>query len=153
MSSIVDSLYEMKYNPFIYGECVAMFYASLQNVERNLLLSPLIIPLCSHGLYKEKISSAVFGEKRSSSIWTIFSEKEKLFDLQERINGFEELTELSIQYALVNDWITIDENNLMVLSGDLPEKNIQANKCAKNLGKLFSGLDPVKIYKALGVTP
>lgn len=153
MSSIADSLYEMKYNPFIYGECVATFYATLRNVERNLLLSPLIIPLCSHGLYKEKISGAVFGEKRSSSIWTIFNEKENLFDLQERINAFEELTELSIQYALINDWITIDENNLMVSNTYLPDKNIQVNKCAKNLGKLFSGLEPLKIYRALGVTP
>ena len=120
MNSIVDALYELNYNPFKYSEHLASFYASVGEMENSLLLAPLVIPICSHPFFSIKLQSA----NTNSSLWTIFDgetrvtsdrdkeryekiissvsknkivHREQLYDLQERINGFQNLTEDSIQ--------------------------------------------------------
>ena len=98
MSSIVDALYELKYNPFEYGAYLVSFYAAMDDLENNILLAPLVIPLCSHPIFGRKILGAVFGDKKKSSIWSIFDDRTKLYDLQERVDVFKELTEQCIQY-------------------------------------------------------
>ena len=90
MSSIVDALYELKYNPFVYGAYLASFYTTVGEVENNLLLSPLVIPLCSHTTFSKKI----FNSNVRSTIWSIFDDRSKLYDLQERIDGFQALRNL-----------------------------------------------------------
>ncbi|MGZ8954921.1 MAG: three component ABC system middle component, partial [Methylovulum sp.] len=71
MTSLADALYQSKYNPFKYGEFLASFYSELTNVENNLLLSQLVIPLCSHHLFSYKLSNARFVGKSRSTLWTI----------------------------------------------------------------------------------
>lgn len=84
MSSIVDALYEIKYNPFKYGEYLASFYTSVAESENNILLAPLVVALCSHPVFGQKISNS----NVKSTIWSVFDDRRKFFDLQERIDGF-----------------------------------------------------------------
>ena len=114
MSSIVDALYEIKYNPFEYGVYLASFYSAVFESENNLLLAPLVIPLCSHPLFSQKL----FNSNVRSTIWSVFDDRTKLYDLQERIDGFQALTEHCIQYCLVNDWLTVDEQGLALRACD-----------------------------------
>lgn len=153
MSSIVDALYELKYNPFDYGSFVASFYKHLDESENNILLAQLVIPLCSHPVISKKISGAVFGNKKRSSIWSVFNDRTKLYDLQERIDGFQNLTEQCIQYCLINDWLSVDENNLSLSKSDSSDSVFTQQKCAEKLGQLFSGHSVVEIYAFLGVKP
>lgn len=153
MSSIVDALYELKYNPFEYGAYLASFYTAVGESENNLLLAPLVIPLCSHPVFGKTISGAVFGEKRQSSIWSIFNDRAKLFDLQERIDGFQVLTEQCIQYCLINDWLSVNEQSLSILTSEVSESAFTHQKRAEKLGRLFSGHSVVEIYAFLGVKP
>lgn len=153
MSSVVDALYELKYNPFKYGEYIASFYSSIRDVDNNLLLAPLVIPLCSHPAFGNVLNGAVFGSKRKSSIWSIFDDRSKLYDLQERINEFQSLTEQCIQYCMVNDWLLVEEHSLAIhYTGNL-EAALVLQKKAVNLGRLFSGHSVVEIYAFLGVKP
>lgn len=153
MSSIVDSLYELKYNPFEYGAYLASFYMAMEKSENNLLLAPLVIPLCSHPIFGKKISGAVFGDKKQSSIWSIFDDRTKLYDLQERIDGFQALTEQCIQYCLVNDWLSVNEKSLSLRVCDELDSVFTNQKSAEKLGRLFSGHSVVEIYAFLGVKP
>jgi hypothetical protein len=153
MSSIIDALYELKYNPFEYGTYLASFYTAIGEAENNLLLAPLVIPLCSHPIFGKTISRAVFGEKKQSSIWSIFNDRTKLYDLQERIDGFLTLTEQSIQYCLVNDCLSIDEQSLVLRSCDELGSVFIKQKSAEKLGRLFNGHSVVEIYAFLGVKP
>ncbi|NGP88019.1 three component ABC system middle component [Fodinibius halophilus] len=153
MSNIVDALYQTKYNPFKYGNFLASFYLELANVKNNILLSQLVIPLCSHHLFKPKIENAVFGEKRRSTIWTIFKDRVQLYDLQERLVKFETLTEQSFQYCLINDWLEIEPKKLEVVVRNDCEINFKTERSAANLGKLFSNLSVIEIYSFLGVKP
>ncbi|HCW3748819.1 three component ABC system middle component [Acinetobacter baumannii] len=153
MSSIVDALYELKYNPFEYGPYLATFYTSLAESDNNLLLAQLVIPLCSHPIFRKKISSAVFGSSKQSSIWSIFDDRTKLYDLQERIDGFQVLTEQSIQYCLINDWLSVNEQRLSFVKCEEDKSTFSSKKVAEKLAKLFSGHSVVEIYVFLGVKP
>lgn len=149
MSSIVDALYELKYNPFEYGPYLASFYTHLEESENNLLLAQLVIPLCSHPMYSDKL----FNSNKRSSIWSVFDDRTKLFDLQERIDGFRALTEQCIEYCLVNDWLSINEQRLSLTKYDGADSNFIFQKSAEKLGRLFCGHSVVEIYAFLGVKP
>ncbi|MBS3842473.1 three component ABC system middle component [Proteus mirabilis] len=149
MSSIVDALYELKYNPFEYGSHLASFYTALEESENNLLLAQLVIPLCSHPIYSHKLLNS----NKRSSIWTVFDDRAKLYDLQERIEGFQTLTEQCIQYCLVNDWLFVNEQQLSLTKCDEVASGFITKKSAERLGRLFSGHSVVEIYAFLGVKP
>ena len=149
MSSIVDALYELKYNPFEYGPYLASFYTALEESENNLLLAQLVIPLCSHPIYSHKLLNS----NKRSSIWSVFDDRAKLYDLQERIEGFQTLTEQCIQYCLVNDWLFVNEQQLSLTKCDEVASNFITQKSAEKLGRLFSGHSVVEIYAFLGVKP
>ncbi|WP_429150674.1 three component ABC system middle component [Aeromonas veronii] len=149
MSSIVDALYELKYNPFVYGPYLASFYSALDESESNILLAPLVIPLCSHPIFGKKI----YNSKNNSTIWTVFDNRTKLYDLQERIDGFQELTEECLQYCLVNDWLSVNEPTLSLRKGDDSDASYTNQRIAEKLGKLLSHHTVVEIYAFLGVKP
>lgn len=149
MSSIVEALYELKYNPFEYGEYVASFYTAADESENNLLLAPLIIPLCCHPVFGKKL----FNSNIKSTIWSIFEDRTKLYDLQERIDGFQSLTEQCIHYCLANDWLSIDKHRLLLRACYEPKSVFSNHKNAEKLGRLFSGHSVVEIYAFLGVKP
>lgn len=149
MTSLVDAIYHVKYNPFKFSEYIASFYSELTNVDQDLLLSQLIIPLCSHREFSRKLSNA----NSRSSIWSTFKDRSMLYDLQERLDNFNSLTELSLQYCLVNDWLKLEVETLSVSSSEVPEAPYNRQKPAANLGKLFSNFNVIEIYTFLGVKP
>ena len=141
----IDALYTIKYNPFKYGEYLSTFYAELIGVKQNLLLSPLLIPLFTHPVFKQKLKNI----KSTSSLHTIFSNSKELYDLQERVDTLRILTSESIQYCLLNQWLETDIDNLSICSVQ-ESRNI---KIAKNLARLFSNHHVYEIYMILGVKP
>lgn len=149
MSSIVDALYELKYNPFEYGAYIASFYASAGESENNILFAPLVIPLCSHPIFGRKL----FNSNVRSTIWSVFADRTRLYDLQERIDGFQGLTEQCIQYCLVNDWLSVDEASLALCACCDPGSGFPSQKSAEKLGRLFHANSVVEIYSFLGVKP
>lgn len=149
MSSIVDALYELKYNPFEYGGYLASFYTAVGELENNLLLASLVIPLCSHPIFGQKL----FNSNIRSTVWSVFDDRTKLYDLQERIDGFQTLTEQCIQYCLVNDWLVVNQQSLSLRECDESESVFTNQKSAEKLGRLFSGHSVVEIYAFLGVKP
>ncbi|WP_071783550.1 three component ABC system middle component [Pantoea sp. AS-PWVM4] len=149
MSSVIDALYELKYNPFEYGAYIASFYSSVGECENNILLAPLIIPLCSHHFFSRKLQNSNI----KSTIWSVFDDRSKHYDLQERINGFQKLTEQSIQYCLVNDWLVVDQGNLILRTSTEYNSALTIQKKAEKLGRLLNGHSVVEIYAFLGVKP
>lgn len=149
MSSTIDALYELKYNPFVYGAYVASFYTAVGESESNILLAPLVIPLCSHPIFGQKL----FNSNIKSTLWSVFNDRTKLYDLQERMDGFQDLTERSILYCLVNDWLSVNEKSLSICASYDPSSLLNNQKSAKKLGRLFNGHSVVEIYSFLGVKP
>lgn len=149
MSSVIDALYELKYNPFEYGSHFTSFYKALGEVENNILLAPLVIPLCSHPLYESKIANS----NVRSSIWSVFNDRSTLYDLQERMDTFKGLTEQCIQYCLANDWLAISGVNLSISVSDGKRVEMSKLRSPKKLGQLFKDHSVIEIYAFLGVKP
>ncbi|MGU0552190.1 three component ABC system middle component [Pseudomonas aeruginosa] len=91
--------------------------------------------------------------KKKSSIWTIFNDRAKLYDLQERISEFQSLTEKCIQFCLTNDWLAIDDKNLSLEYITTSDQKLTLQKNAANFGKLVSGHSVIELYAFLGVKP
>lgn len=153
MSSIIDSLYLLKYNPFRFSEHLVSFYSSINQVEHNLILAPIVIPLCTHSIFESRLQGAIFGENKKSTMWSIFNDKAKFYGLQERIEEFKYITAQSIQYCLINDWLIIDTESLTLHSEKKQNKSITSQKSAINLAKLFSNHSVMEIFDFLGVQP
>jgi hypothetical protein len=143
----------MKYNPFEYGPHLASFYTAMDKSENNLLLASLVIPLCSHPIFGKRISRAVFGDKNRSSIWSTFNDRTKLYDLQERIDAFQKLTGECIQYCLINDWLSVNEEKLSLQAPNDSDLDVTNQKTSRKLGQLFNGHSVVEVYAFLGVKP
>ncbi|USQ17435.1 three component ABC system middle component [Actinobacillus pleuropneumoniae] len=139
----IDALYTIKYNPFKYSKYLVTFYSELTGVEQNLLLLPLLIPLFTHPIFKNKRII------KTSSLHTIFFNSKELYDLQERIESLRRLISESMQYCLVNQWLYIEQDDLSVYSA----QDIENIKIARNYAKLFSNHSVYEIYTLLGVKP
>ena len=149
MSSFIEDLYTIKYNPFKYAEYFYSFYSQLGDENNNILFFPLIIPLLTYPVLNDKLEHAQFGEKRQSSLWSIFSDKSYLYDLQDRVDDFCTLSQLSFMYCLTNAWITIDTYNLSVKTNT--QIGCKLIKSASNLGRLMKSFSIVEVQSFLGV--
>lgn len=145
--NIVDAIYHIKYNPFKYGEYIYCFYHHLENHYENILLLPLILPICTHSYYGDKVKNS----KSNSSIYTIFKEQRELLDFQERVDNLKELGFSSLQYCLNQNWLYLNPDKLNIVSS---KDNIDVNQntlVAKKLAMLFSRSSKSEIYSLLGV--
>lgn len=149
---MIDAVHTYYYNPFKFGSHIVSFYNSLEEVEQNLLLLPLIIPICSHPELSKKLNIVILSGRSPSTFFTKFNNPKEFYDLQERIDALKGLSTQSLSYCIVNDWVTVDKSSLRVIDTENYDKT-QINKQAKNLGKLFSGLSINEIYKGLRVSP
>lgn len=149
---MIDAVHTYYYNPFKFGSHIVSFYNSLKEVEQNLLLLPLIIPICSHPELSKKLNIVISSGRSPSTFFTKFDNLKEFYDLQERIDALKGLSTQSLSYCIVNDWVTVDKLSLRVIDTENYDKT-QINKQAKNLGRLFSGLSINEIYKGLRVSP
>lgn len=149
---MIDAVHTYYYNPFKFGSHIVSFYNSLEEVEQNLLLLPLIIPICSHPELSKKLNIVISSGRSPSTFFTKFDKPKEFYDLQERIDALKGLSTQSLNYCIVNDWVTVDKSSLRVIDTENYDKT-KINKQAKNLGRLFSGLSINEIYKGLRVSP
>jgi len=151
MLTLADSIYTLQYNPFTVAPLYVEYYKNLVDVSKNLFLSKLLLPLCFHPELGMKVERA----NMRSSVWTIFNDKRLLIDINERIDEFDELNFQTLQYAMINGWISIDVEKFSVQATkkEKPVTAIKYNKRAANLGKLFSGLSVMEIFSILGAKP
>lgn len=149
---MIDAVHTYYYNPFKFGSHIVSFYNSLEEVEQNLLLLPLIIPICSHPELSKKLNIVISSGRSPSTFFTKFDNPKEFYGLQERIDALKGLSTQSLSYCIVNDWVTVDKSSLRVIDTENYDKT-HINKQAKNLGRLFSGLSINEIYKGLRVSP
>lgn len=149
--NMIDAIYHIQYNPFKYGEYIYLFYSNLPEYQNNILLLPLIIPLCNHPEYVQKIKKS----NKNSSLLTIFKNKKELYDLQERIDTLRLLSTQSLQYCLSKEWLELKIDELNAYANPLDKKIVkqfnQDSKVAEKLALLFGRYSVDEIYSYLGV--
>jgi hypothetical protein len=98
---MIDAVHTYYYNPFKFGSHIVSFYNSLEEVEHNLLLLPLIIPICSHPELSKKLNIVISSGRSPSTFFTKFDNPKEFYDLQERIDALKGLSTQSLSYCMV----------------------------------------------------
>lgn len=150
MSKYIDSLQIIYKNPFILAPLITNFYSNIDQKPNNILLSYLIFPM----VLNNDRRNFLLKSNVNSSIYTFKSNRNLLIGIPESLSYFKDLTSNSIQHAIDNNWIIINED-LSVTVVEI-QKNIQehlgdAYKATAKLHNIFSGIDIVSLYKYLGM--
>lgn len=132
------------------------FYLNTPQVERNILLSYLVLPLALYRPSQVAIKNSKANS--TSTIYSIFSERkteERVFGLEERIKSYRSLTNDSLQYAISNGMLALNENlSISIKNSKLANRKLcqkDALTAAKKLGMLFAKYDIPTCYGVLGV--
>lgn len=152
MSKTVDSLYTLYNNPFLLSGIVVEFYKHYTSSQKNdILLSYLVLPLTLYECSKAGLRRA----NRQRSIRTFVKEPERLFGLSERLTEYKKTTNMAMQFAVDQSYLTIDESlSVSVDPVNMPSLNpgLKANlTAAANLAKMLNGVDVVSVYRQFGI--
>lgn len=164
MSNAIQSFGALYNNPFIFMPIFLSFYDSLGEKPRSILLSYLVLPLV---LYPESHSFLVKAIPRSSMKTLVeansrnskekmekIDKRSRIYGIEERIVGYRDLTNASLQYAVDVSILDIDEDLSVEVTSDwhtTPICSPEQLKAAYNLGRLFKPYDVPTIYRNLGV--
>ncbi len=152
MSKIVDSIYKVNNNPFIFAPLIVEFYKYSESRPKDILLSYLILPLV---LYETSENSLYYSNTKSS-ISTFTRKKENLYGLTNRLNKYKDITNKCIQYLIDNNYLYLDEELIVnIVNVDKKLHCVptlkRALKSSEKLNKVFKDYDVVEIYKLLGI--
>ncbi len=152
MSKLVDSYYTLYNNPFLLSGIVVEFYKNYTSKQKNdLLLSYLILPLTLYENSKLGLQRA----HKDRSIRSFVKEPDRIFGLADRLNEYKKITNLSIQYAIDNQYIYIDKTlSVSVNPDNKPDLNLGLGthlKAASNLASMLNGINVVAVYRQFGI--
>lgn len=150
MSKVVENIYKIHNNPFIFTPLIIKFYEKYFGQEKDVLLSYLILPLVLHEDTKLWLCKA----NVRSSLHTFGAKKENFFGLPKRIVEYRDVTNKCLQNALNKKMIVINDNlSVQVIdSNSHCEASLKKSlKASANITKILKSLDVVAIYRLLGV--
>lgn len=150
MTKYIDSLQIIYKNPFILAPLITNFYSNINKKSNNILLAYLVFPM----VLNNDRRNFLLKSKINSSIYTFKSNRSLLVGIPDNLAYFKDLTSSSIQHAIDNNWILINED--MSVSVVKNQKNIQghlgdAYRATAKLNNIFGDIDVVSLYKYLGV--
>lgn len=151
MSEAIRHLSILYSNPFIFSPVLFSFYNEIKNIDRNILLSYLILPL---SLYPESKKYLIGKKHPRSSLRILAKEHRRLYGLQERIKEYKDLTNSTLQYCINIGVLSINSNQSIQIEGRLPERIISppdSCKAARRLAEFMSNFDVATSYRMLGV--
>ena len=151
MSRTTDSYYTLYNNPFLLSTLIIEFYRNYKGSEKNsVLLSYLVFPITLYEESKNGLQRA--NGKRSLRS---FIQPNRIYGLSERIIEFRRLTNLSLQLAVDQKAISIDEClrvNILTAPVSTGGASIEPYlKATVNLAIMLSKNDIVSIYRTLGI--
>lgn len=150
MTKLTDNLRIIHNNPFIMAPLFTNFFYSLTESENNYLFCYLLLPL----VLKKDRRNFILNSKSNSSIHTFKKNQNHLLGIAEDVQYYKELTHHSMQHAIDNNWLVINDN-LSVKTKENPQ-NIQINltssyNASGKVSNILGDLDVLTIYRLLGI--
>ncbi|HBN8637996.1 TPA: hypothetical protein VDV70_004240 [Pseudomonas aeruginosa] len=146
---VSDHIYTLHRTPFSLAPIIQSFYQEWEPIEKDILLSYLILPLVTfkpmHGFLK--------GARRDSSVRTMTSDASRLIGLALRIEEFKPITHAALLILAAEKQLEIT-SSMSVQTLNKP-RAANADKTllrySQKLAMVFSGEDVVSIYRMLGI--
>jgi len=144
-----EHLYTLHRTPFAFAPVIQNFYHDWEPVEKDILLSYLILPLVTYKPVHPFLKQA----RGDSSVRTMAADSKRLIGLAMRVEEFKPITNAALQILAAGKNIEI-MSDLSVRSIKRPQKvNADATllRYSQKLAMVLSGEDIVATYKMLGL--
>jgi len=146
---VSDHLYTLHRTPFAMAPVIQSFYQHWDPVEKDVLLSYLILPLVTY----KPMHAFLHRARRDSSLRTMASDSERLIGLALRVEEFKPITNASLLILAAEKSLEITPE-LSVLSVRKPQ-SVNSDKSllrySEKLAMVLSGENVVSIYRMLGL--
>jgi len=113
MNTAADHLYILHRNAFALAPVIQSFYLNWEPMEKDILLSYLILPLVSFPAMQEYLHTA----NRTSSIRTMTSDSSRLAGLALRISEYEPITNKALLILRSDESLQLNDD-LSVLASE-----------------------------------
>ena len=148
-TQVSDHLYTLHRTPFALAPVIQSFYQHWEPVEKDILLSYLILPIVTYKPMHAFLNRA----RRDSSIRTMASNAERLIGLAMRVEEFKPITNAAMLILTAENSLEITPE-LSVRSLQKPQ-SINSDKSllkySQKLAMVLSGENVVSIYRMLGL--
>lgn len=148
-TQVSEHLYTLHRTPFALAPVIQSFYQHWEPVEKDILLSYLILPIVTYKPMHTFLNRA----RRDSSIRTMASDAERLIGLAMRLEEFKPITNAAMLILTAENSLEITPE-LSVRSLQKPQ-SINSDKSllkySQKLAMVLSGENVVSIYRTLGL--
>ncbi|QXG45609.1 three component ABC system middle component [Pseudomonas viridiflava] len=148
-TQVSDHLYTLHRTPFALAPVIQNFYQHWDPVEKDVLLSYLILPLVTY----KPMHAFLHRARRDSSLRTMASDSERLIGLALRVEEFKPITNASLLILAAEKSLEITPE-LSVLPVRKPQ-SVNSDKSllrySEKLAMVLSGENVVSIYRMLGL--
>ncbi|WP_288442195.1 three component ABC system middle component [uncultured Pseudomonas sp.] len=148
-TQVSDHLYTLHRTPFALAPVIQSFYQHWEPVEKDILLSYLILPIVTYKPMHAFLNRA----RRDSSIRTMASDAERLIGLAMRVDEFKPITNAAMLILTAENSLEITPE-LSVRSLQKPQainSDKSLLKYSQKLAMVLSGENVVSIYRMLGL--
>ncbi|HFJ0421583.1 TPA: three component ABC system middle component [Pseudomonas aeruginosa] len=148
-TQVSDHLYTLHRTPFALAPVIQNFYQHWEPVEKDILLSYLILPLVTYRPMHAFLNRA----RRDSSVRTMASDASRLIGLAIRVEEFKPITNAALLILTAEKSLEITPE-LSVRSIQKP-RSVNSDKSllrySQKLAMVLSGENVVSIYRMLGL--
>ena len=148
-TKVSDHLYTLHRTPFALAPVIQSFYQDWEPVEKDILLSYLILPLVTY----KPMHAFLKGARRDSSVRTMASDARRLVGLAMRVEEFKPITNAALLILTAEKSLEITPE-LSVCSVKKPLA-VNSDKIllrySQKLAMVLSGEGVVSTYKMLGL--
>lgn len=148
-TQVSDHLYTLHRTPFALAPIIQNFYQHWEPVEKDILLSYLILPLVTYKPMHAFLNRA----RRDSSVRTMASDASRLIGLALRVEEFKPITNAALLILTAENRLRITPE-LSILSIQKPQSlnsDKSLMKYSQKLAMVLSGENVVSIYRMLGL--
>ncbi|ACT05356.1 conserved hypothetical protein [Dickeya chrysanthemi Ech1591] len=144
-----DHIYTLRRTPFALAPIIHSFYDHWDPIEKDILLSYLVLPLVT---YKPMHRFLHYAGK-NSSLRTLMQEPSRVLGLEARIEEYKPITNASLLILTSEKSVKINDDMSVEPQGKIREENADAQliKYARKLAIVFSGENVVSVYRSLGM--
>ena len=149
MNTAADHLYTLHRNAFALAPVIQSFYLNRGPIEKDVLLSYLVLPLVSFPAMQEYLHTA----NRTSSIRTMTSESSRLIGLSLRISEYEPITNKALLILRSDESLQLSDDLSVCVSENRNSENADPKilRYARQLAMVFRNESVVTIYRMLGL--
>lgn len=148
-TQVSNHLYTLHRTPFALAPVIQTFYQHWDPVEKDVLLSYLILPIVTY----KPMHAFLHRARKDSSLRTMASASERLIGLALRIEEFKPITNASLLILAAEKSLEITPE-LSVLALQKPQ-SVNSDKSllrySQKLAMVLSGENVVSIYRMLGL--